>query len=175
VTESPDATLREALQKAQSELAEAKQVQQTLIEREKAAEEKLTTAQATIKHYQEPIDLAGKTGRVVAVNPGWNFAVIDVGDRKGATLNAPLIVTRGGQMVGRLKITSVEPATSIADIIPGSVARGDSVQPGDRIVFAGRSNPQAPKETGPSDQKPAAGEGANKQPGATQAPKLPER
>jgi hypothetical protein len=170
---NPDETNRTELitaelNKLKAELEESKKVQATLTNREKQSAEALADAQRQIKQYQEPIERAGTTGRVVAVNPGWNFVVVDVGDRRGATINAPLLVMRGGQMVGRLKITSVEPATSIADIIPGSVTRGQSVQPGDRIVFAGRQS--APKEAA-AGTAPAGADAAKKPDAAATLPK----
>jgi hypothetical protein len=51
--------------------------------------------------------------------------------------NATLIVQRGASMVGRIRITSVEPSQSIADIIPNTVPAGISVQPGDLVVYPG--------------------------------------
>jgi hypothetical protein len=48
--------------------------------------------------------------------------VLDVGDKKGVLTNAELLVKRGGTAIGRVRITSVEPASSIADIIPASIA-----------------------------------------------------
>jgi hypothetical protein len=44
---------------------------------------------------------------------------------------------RGGSPIGKAKITSVEPSTSIADIVVGSVPEGYSVQPGDMVVYEG--------------------------------------
>ena len=51
-----------------------------------------------------------------------------------------MVVTRGGQMVAKVRVTSVEPSTSIADIIPSSVVKGQSVQPGDSVVYEGRGS-----------------------------------
>ena len=48
-----------------------------------------------------------------------------------------MVVERGGSMVGRLKITSVEPSQSVADIVPNSVPAGIDVRPGDTVVFQG--------------------------------------
>ena len=75
----------------------------------------------------------------MAVNPGWNFAVISIGDQKGSVANAELLVKRGDTLIAKLKVTTVEPATSIADIIPDSVAKGQRVLPGDRVIFTGQS------------------------------------
>lgn len=76
------------------------------------------------------------SGRVLAVNQAWNFVVLDVGDKRGAMTNAELIVKRGSTAIGRVRITSVEPASSIADIIPASLVPGLMVQPGDQVIYA---------------------------------------
>lgn len=130
---------------------ELKAVQVTLTQQKKGLEENLVAANTKVKHYETPVTQAGLTGRVVNVNPGWNFVVIDKGDRQGVTVNAPLFVMRGGQMVARLKVTSVEPRTAIADIVPGTLARNNSVQPGDSFVFAGYKGLTPPGLTGPND------------------------
>ena len=48
-----------------------------------------------------------------------------------------MVVTRGGEAIGKARISSVEPSTSIADLIPGSFRKGVSVQPGDVVVYEG--------------------------------------
>jgi cell shape-determining protein MreC len=165
--------LSEELAKLKPELAEKEKLAEAAQKREKEAEERLAAAEQTIKRYQEPIMRAGTSGRVISVNSGWNFLITDLGDNKGATPNSPLVVMRGSQMVGRARITQVEPGTSVADIIPGSVPRGTSVQPGDKVVFAGRANtPEKPGgEQGAA--KPAEGAGAKKA-GTAPAPALPQ-
>lgn len=77
----------------------------------------------------------GVEAQVIAVNPGWNFVVLNLGDRQGAVANAEMIVTRNGERIGKVRISSVEPATSVADIVPNSLARGVRIQPGDRVIY----------------------------------------
>jgi hypothetical protein len=43
-------------------------------------------------------------------------------------------VKRGNTRIGKVRVTSVEPASSIADIIPGSLVGGLSIQPGDYVI-----------------------------------------
>ena len=74
-------------------------------------------------------------GRILAVNQAWNFVVLSIGDKNGVLSNTELIVKRGSTEIGRVRITSVEPSTSIADIIPTSITRGLSIQPGDEVLF----------------------------------------
>lgn len=80
------------------------------------------------------------TGRILAVNQAWNFVVLNIGDRNGILSNTELIVKRGTARIGRVRITSVEPSTSIADIIPGSLVRGLSIQPGDDVIYQVETN-----------------------------------
>ena len=80
---------------------------------------------------------SGLEGRILAVNSSWNFVVISLGDRNGVINNAELLIKRGSQLVGKVRVTSVEPSTSIADIVVNSVRSGLSVQPGDTVIYNG--------------------------------------
>jgi len=82
----------------------------------------------------------GLEGRVLAVNPAWNFVVLSIGDRNGVVNNAEMLLKRGNQYLGKVRVTSVEPSTSIADIVANSLPSGVSVQPGDSVIFPGSSN-----------------------------------
>lgn len=152
------AELSAQLQNAQAAAAEAKQVSESLSQRMKDNEVKLAAAEQKERQRLQISGRAGLQGRILAVNPGWNFVVLSVGDKQGVVVNAPLLVVRGNEPIARLRITSVEPSTSIADVIPGSVRRGASVQAGDTVIFEGRSS---------ATQAPAPTESAN-------APALPQ-
>ena len=82
----------------------------------------------------------GVKGTVLAVNQAYNFVVLSVGERQGVVQNSELLVLRQGSMIGKIRISSVEPTTSIGDIISNSLARGVQVQPGDTVVYAGNNN-----------------------------------
>jgi myosin heavy subunit len=77
----------------------------------------------------------GLQGTILAVNQSWNFVVLSLGDRQGVVPNAEMLVQRGGQLLGRIRVTSVEPSTSIADILVRTVPRGFSVMPGDTVIY----------------------------------------
>ena len=73
-------------------------------------------------------------GNVVVVDPKYEFVVLDVGGNKGLKENGVLLVNRNGKLVSKLKVRSVQPDRSIANVIPGwklgEVMEGDSVLPG---------------------------------------------
>ena len=77
----------------------------------------------------------GLSGTILAVNQAWNFVVLSLGDRQGVVSNAEMLVQRDGQYLGKIRVTSVEPSTSIADILVRTVPRGLSVMPGDRVIY----------------------------------------
>jgi len=81
----------------------------------------------------------GLRGTVLAVNQAYNFVVLNLGTRHGVESNAEMLVLRDGALVGKIRISSVEPATAIGDIISTSLARGAQMQPGDNVIYAGTS------------------------------------
>ncbi|MFV0337747.1 MAG: hypothetical protein ACK5LK_05835 [Chthoniobacterales bacterium] len=78
----------------------------------------------------------GLEGKILAINPAWNFVVLNVGDRNGVVNNAELLIKRSGNLIGKVRITSVEPSTAIADIVANSVPSGVSIEPGDQVIYA---------------------------------------
>jgi chromosome segregation ATPase len=81
----------------------------------------------------------GLRGTILAVNQAYNFVVLNLGTRHGVESNAEMLVLRDGALIGKIRISSVEPATAIGDIITNSVARGAQMQPGDNVIYAGTS------------------------------------
>jgi hypothetical protein len=82
----------------------------------------------------------GLRGTVLAVNQAYNFVVLNLGTRHGVESNAEMLVLRDGTLIGKIHISSVEPATAIGDIITNSLALGAQMQPGDSVIYAG-TNP----------------------------------
>jgi hypothetical protein len=76
---------------------------------------------------------AGTKGKVVAVDPKYDFVVIDIGGNQGLLENAKMLVNRGGKLVAKVKITRVEPNRAIANIMPEW--KQDDVMEGDQVVY----------------------------------------
>jgi hypothetical protein len=77
-----------------------------------------------------PADLKGK---VVVVDPKWDFVVLDIGDEQGVLENGELLVSRDGKLVAKVIVRTVEKGRCIANIMPGwklgEVFEGDLVSP----------------------------------------------
>lgn len=103
-----------------------------------AVQAKLAQLLAENETRQKGMMKKGLEGRILAVNPAWNFVVLSIGDKQGASNNAEMLIKRSGQYLGKVRITSVEPSTSIADIVANTLPDGVSVQPGDSVIFQGQ-------------------------------------
>ena len=132
----------------EKEIADLKAEKEGLIAQKKETESKMATQQKVVDRYQKNIMQKGIRGSVLAVNSGWGFCVLSIGDRQGAAANKIMIVARNGQAIGKVKIINVEASQSVADIIPSSFVRGTYVQPGDDVIFTGedkvREEPATP-------------------------------
>ena len=82
----------------------------------------------------------GLQGTILAVNQSWNFVVLSLGDRQGLVPNAELLIQRGGKYLGKVRVTSVESSTAIADILQRTVPRGLTVMPGDNVIYQAQRN-----------------------------------
>jgi myosin heavy subunit len=114
-----------------------------LDEDNKNLEGKLAAVQKAAREKETKQGLTRVTGRVLAVNQAWNFVVLSLGNKSGIDSNMEFLVKRGSTLIGKVRTTTVEPSTSIADIIPASLARGLSIQPGDDIIYQTAQNESA--------------------------------
>ncbi|MBN1268011.1 MAG: hypothetical protein JXB04_00345 [Kiritimatiellae bacterium] len=103
-------------------------------------QDKVATLQNTIddmmqKYGEMPVDstLRGLSGHVLLVNSYWNFVVIDLGSRAGLSANTEMLVHRGDQLVGRVRITTVKESMSVAEIL--SDWEQSPIREGDYVLF----------------------------------------
>ncbi len=75
----------------------------------------------------------GLTGRILVVNPDWNFVVLNVGREDGLSLNTEMLVHREDALVGRVRVSSVEDRLSVAEII--SDWEQLPLEEGDHVLF----------------------------------------
>ena len=94
--------------------------------------------------------------RITAVNPDWGFVTIGAGNGASVTRQAKLDVVRGSSVVGKVIVTHVSTNSSAAEIVPGSVAPGDSILPGDQVKTGAASLPSNIRTApAPAATKPA--------------------
>jgi predicted RND superfamily exporter protein len=72
-------------------------------------------------------------GRIVMTDPKWEFVIVNVGGNHGVLRNGELLVNRAGKFIGRLKVATVEPNHSIANVMQQWKKKGEEVQEGDEV------------------------------------------
>jgi hypothetical protein len=80
---------------------------------------------------------------VRSVYQNLGFVTLAGGDNLGIVKDSTLDVVRGSEVVAKLQVTTVEANTAAADIIPDSLAQGESVRAGDRVRTSAAAAPPA--------------------------------
>ncbi len=129
------AELQAQLDDARKQLESAEHEKTLIAEKMRPAREQSRGPEVMVRR-REPSFHPSVRGTVLAVNQAYNFVVLNLGDRQGLEPNAEMLVLRDTTIIGKIRISSVEPATSIGDILGNSLARGVQVQPGDTVIYA---------------------------------------
>jgi len=84
---------------------------------------------------EKPVEMPGLKGKIVAVDPQWDFVVLDVGETQGAKERGVVMVRRGDKLIGKARIMTVEPSRSIANLLPGWKQGDVAVEVGDVVLY----------------------------------------
>ncbi len=128
------------LDEARKQLENAERENAFLSDKIRNTQERSNQVEQDKKRRQTAAGRAGIRGTILAVNQAYNFVVLNLGGRQGVEPNAEMLVLRDGTLIGKIRVSSVEPSTAIGDIISSSLERGVQVQPGDVVVYAGSTS-----------------------------------
>jgi hypothetical protein len=137
---SSGADLKAQLEDAKKQLDAAEQEKSLLTDKMKSAGNRVAPLQEKRRRTSSG-DKPGVHGSVLAVNQAYNFVVLSLGERQGVVANSSMLVRRRGALIGKIRISSVEPTTAIGDIITNTLGRGVQVQPGDTVIYADTTSP----------------------------------
>jgi cell division septum initiation protein DivIVA len=120
-----------AMAKAQSDLAAANSQVKIFQDQLSADQNQIATLQDAVNREKVGTMPPGISGKITFVNRAWNFVVLNVGLSNGVVPNGELIVYRGRNFLGKVKVTSAESGTAVADILPNAKA---DIQVGDDVL-----------------------------------------
>jgi len=132
--------LQAQLDDARQQLDSAEREKSLLSEKLQSVKERSSQLEDEKKRRTVARGKVGVRGTVLAVNQAYNFVVLNLGGRNGVEPHSEMLVVRDGTFIGKIRISSVEPATAIGDIMTGTLARGVQVQPGDIVIYAGTNS-----------------------------------
>ena len=132
--------LQAQLDDARQQLDAAEREKSLLSEKVQTIKERSSQLEDEKKRRAVARGKVGVQGKVLAVNQAYNFVVLSLGGRNGVEPHSEMLIVRDGTFIGKIRISSVEPATAIGDIITSTLARGVQVQPGDIVIYAGSNS-----------------------------------
>ena len=96
---------------------------EALTEENKVLNRKYKSTYAELQRYiqgteVEPPLPAGLKGKVLVVDPKWDFVVLDIGESQGVLKRGEMLINRSGRLVAKVRILSVEPNRCVANILP---------------------------------------------------------
>lgn len=75
----------------------------------------------------------GLKGKITVVDPKWDFVLLNVGQDDGVLPEGVFLVSRKGKLVGKVRVSSVQPHRSIANMMPGWKLA--DLMEGDEVVY----------------------------------------
>lgn len=135
------------------------------MEEKKGTEDRIDYYKKETKKQENGLMDDAFSGSIAGVDPQFGFISINKGNGSKVVKGARLDVRRGSETIATLLVTRVLPSSSVCDIVTGSLAAGQSVQVGDRVVVSVSSsvkaNEEKEKAAQPKDTKtPAAAPGS---------------
>lgn len=121
--------LREQYKTAQETLV-ALGEEKKIIERNLAEWKNKFNVLAGVENYVVPMPPI--KGTITAVDPKWNFVVLNVGKDKGLLEHGVLLVHRQSKYIGKVRISEVMENRAIANVMPGTEL--DELQEGDQVL-----------------------------------------
>lgn len=76
---------------------------------------------------------AGLKGKIVTVDPKWDFVVINLGKNDGLLLNGQMLVSRNGKLLAKIRIVNVMDSRAIANVMTGW--KLDEILEGDTVLY----------------------------------------
>ncbi|WP_093284853.1 hypothetical protein [Verrucomicrobium sp. GAS474] len=129
VSQQSDAT--KAAEAKVADLDKAKRVAEDALAKQKAEVDRLSDI---LKRRVTGDMPPGISGKIVSVNRNWNFVVLNIGDKQGVVENGELIVSRNKSVIGRIRVTSTNGDTAVADILVNTLKDPSlQLQPGDDV------------------------------------------
>ncbi len=122
------------IQSMNSSIVTAKSKRNSLDNSSIAVEQQIANTQTQIGRYSKAESSPNLAARVSQVFNDYGFVTLSGGDNLGIITGSTLDVVRGGETVAKLLVTTVEPSSSAADILPLSKDGVSSVYTGDKVI-----------------------------------------
>lgn len=130
----------EGVRQMQADLRDAVVNNKALLEENGLLNKKIARLQTDLERYTKGTQMVvlpeNLKGKVTAVDEKWSFVVLDIGSDNEVQENGELVISRGGRLIARVRVVSVEPSYSVASLVPGWLTDGEMILEGDTAMAA---------------------------------------
>ncbi|MDI9400598.1 MAG: hypothetical protein ACOX2U_05400 [Limisphaerales bacterium] len=130
----------EGVRQMQADLREAVANNNALLDENSLLNRRIVRIQSDLDRYTKGVQMVmlpeELKGKVTAVDPKWDFVILDIGSENEVQEQGELLVSREGRLIARVRVNSVEPSYSIASVIPGWLTDGEEIIEGDTVMAA---------------------------------------
>ncbi len=98
-------------------------------------EQQLAKLQEAQELYKAQFATNSQEYRVTEVNPEWNIVIINAGESSTLSPDTVLLVRRNNKNIAKLQVASKEKNQTIANVVKGSLAKGNRIEPGDSVFL----------------------------------------
>lgn len=107
------------------------------------AETRIGSAKTKLESYATGQSVPSLKTSIRSIYSDWGFVTLASGNNAGVMTNSTLNVVRNDKVVAKLLVTAVESKIASATIVPDSLAAGDALAIGDRVVAAVKADKPA--------------------------------
>jgi len=128
----------EQVKAMREDLAKLKEAATVLEEEKKILDRTVVKLKFQLLKFTDPENYVvklpeGLTGSIKVVDPRWDFVILSIGEKQGVLEDGIMMVHRNSKFIGKVRITSVMPDSSIANVMPGWKVE-DFIE-GDQVLF----------------------------------------
>jgi len=125
--------IKEVIARLKQSLEDIKGLEATVVDRNRQIDNLKIRIQELVGDEAPVILPAGLKGKVVTVDPKWDFVVINLGKNDGLLLNGQMLVARDGKLLAKVRIVNVMEDKAIANVLAGS--KLDEILEGDTVLY----------------------------------------
>lgn len=125
--------IKEVIARLKQSLEDIKGLEATVVDRNRQIDNLKIRIMELVGDEAPVILPAGLKGKVVTVDPKWDFVVINLGKNDGLLLNGQMLVSRDGKLLAKVKIINVMDDKAIANVISGW--KLDEILEGDTVLY----------------------------------------
>ena len=125
--------IKEVIARLKKSIADIKGLEVVVVDKNREIEG-LKIRVAELVGDEAPVVLpAGLKGKIVTVDPKWDFVVINLGKSNGLLVNGQMLVSRNGKLLAKVKIVNVMDDKAIANVLSGW--KLDDILEGDTVLY----------------------------------------